>query len=102
MYPSSPLFLRLVLRTYKTIVQAAFLITRRVYYPFPFAPQDMIKPIRKTDKEHYGLERKNYRLARHIVMSGQPLYKRDYYLYSLIAKKYNWPYIKETYDTLPD
>lgn len=61
-------------------------------------PERLIKKPNKTHRYRYELERGVYRSAMRLVRRGDPLDTRNYYIYSLIAKKYNWPYIKETYD----
>jgi hypothetical protein len=46
----------------------------------------------------YHLERRNYRLAHSLEIRGDTLEPRIHTQYILIAQKYGWPYIKETYD----
>jgi hypothetical protein len=57
-----------------------------------------ILPVNKTKKEYYFAERNLYRLTHSLVRRGDLIDQRVYYHYSLIAKKYNWPFIKESYD----
>lgn len=58
----------------------------------------LIRPIEKTDRTFYGLERRIYRQSLSIQSAGRPLSLREYRIYKLIAQKYNWFYIKELHD----
>ena len=58
----------------------------------------VLPPLDKTNKVWYRIERENYRITSSLVRKGELITVQNYRLYKQIAIKYNWPYIKETYD----
>lgn len=54
--------------------------------------------VERTNRELYEKERAIYRLVVSLMHDGVLIPERSYYLHKQIAQKYNWPYIKESYD----
>ena len=58
----------------------------------------LIWPKEKTTKQFYQMERSIYKRTFRFIRMGEEMEPRLYQHYKLIAKKYHWPYIKESYD----
>lgn len=52
----------------------------------------------ETTKRQYQSERALYRLVVSLMRDGVLIPEKSYYLHKQVAQKYNWPYIKESYD----
>lgn len=102
MYPDSNIIIRVILHIYVFVTGYLLLIFRRSPWPVHVPPHILVLKAERTDREDYRRERNMYRKLHYFVRKGEILNKTHYYYYSLIAKKYGWPYIKETYDNLAD
>ena len=58
----------------------------------------MFPPLHKTDRRSYEAERRFYRFTSYMAKQGFPLDRRGYYYRKTIALKYDWPFIKESFD----
>lgn len=62
-------------------------------------PASWVKtPIARTDRLTYQSEKGLYRVAGSLIRDGVLIEARHYYMYKHIAQKYDWPFIKESYD----
>lgn len=73
-------------------------VSRSAWLRSKIPVEHLIRPVDKTGRNYYAMERCIYRLTMHLVRRGDLIDKRSYFIYSRVAIKYGWPYIKETYD----
>lgn len=85
-------------RLYGDIIYALAWIYRPAWLLKQIPVRKLIPSAGETDRKRYNLERRIYRGVLMLQAKGEPLTRRDYQYYKLIAEKYGWPYIKELYD----
>lgn len=100
MYPNSSIFIKFIVGTYAFITGLTIIIFKRSFWPVVVPAEIAVSDKEKTKKDDYMYEKYLYRLVHDVIMSNQ-VKKSYYWRYRLIAEKYNWPYVTETYDNLP-
>jgi hypothetical protein len=98
MYPNSPLPVKIVINVYVYITSLTYVIFRRTFWPVHVPSYKWTKPVNRTTKEEYKIDHSLYRSMHSSVMGGEQFQKTYYYYYRALAKKYDWPYVKEVYD----